>query len=725
MLLTLTLAYAQGGQRPSVDLGDGQALNVTFRVSRSGLQGVRVAIGTFARVPVGTLSLRLRDPDGTELAGVSVAAGDLLDLQVLDVPCDPVLASHDRPFVLQAIMHGSSAGHGVALLPLCDGLVELHYLGEPLQLGEVLALRRVVQRVEADADGLSSVRVLFTDYGRENRGSVTLVLRDPLHAVEVARVVIEAAGVGNEDWRTLSFAPIADSSGRSFAIELTSSDGVAGSALTVYGDKGGSYRGGLTVDGRARIGRMALQLEYAVGSDWLVWLGSLLLALTGMAGVRADWQRRRRRDRQARLALMISFLAGGSWMAGFGYLNNLGVLFYVGGIAVAAGIAGFMPLVIRRRRLIGQVALGTSALFVGLGVMEWGQRMFDSPVHAAEVEVEAAYSFDAAKGNPEAFRRFWQKLTGAWHQDGGGVSQLVGPDPLGELPFVVRPNTATGFFESTIAINSLGLRGPEVARDKGAAIRVLCLGESTTMGQTINHDDRPWPEVLQDLLNSSQPGVSARRVQVLNAGFAGYDLRHTLIRLRRDLLDLKPDLLVVYHGFNGFWMLDGSLPSVLASSRSVPALQSRPSRLLAGVEYSWALSQWKSSRESDAVAGDASDSLLASAYQELIELAREHGVALALCSFHMAVDGDTSAEVVDFYRAGFPNVERVVVANRMQHALLAGLAGEHDHVTHLSAAPDLQGDYRSSYVDLVHFTQRGRDLLAAHIAAGIRSLLPR
>ena len=38
-------------------------------------------------------------------------------------------------------------------------------------------------------------------------------------------------------------------------------------------------------------------------------------------------------------------------------------------------------------------------------------------------------------------------------------------------------------------------------------------------------------------------------------------------------------------------------------------------------------------------------------------------------------------------------------------------------------SPDLDGAYRSAYIDPMHFTQEGRDRLARHILDGIRDLL--
>ncbi len=334
------------------------------------------------------------------------------------------------------------------------------------------------------------------------------------------------------------------------------------------------------------------------------------------------------------------------------------------------------------------------------------------------------WSFDAARGDPARFAQWWRLLTGEWHQKDSGCGPLLEPDPLGELPFLVRGNRSSKFFGSTIATNSLGLRGPEVARDKGSAFRILCVGESTTMGQTLFATDVPWPERLQQLV-AARGGK--REVQVLNAGFAGYDLRHSLIRLRRFLLDLQPDLVVVYHGYNGFWMLLPDVAPALAAGARVPTRPERPSRLLAAAEYGLMVRAFTRAQFGTAAPAngdvDVDRSAAAAAYRELIALCKQRGAAVALCSFNMAVTRSTSPEVVAFYRQGFPQVGRQVAANELQTALLRRLCSDGSAVF-VDASQELDGRYQDRFVDLVHFTQDGREQMAKNVLAGITALLP-
>jgi lysophospholipase L1-like esterase len=100
---------------------------------------------------------------------------------------------------------------------------------------------------------------------------------------------------------------------------------------------------------------------------------------------------------------------------------------------------------------------------------------------------------------------------------------------------------------SEIRINSLGLRGEEVARRKPAGcFRVLCMGGSTTF-DGFNGGDIHWPLLLERKLQARFPG---RKIEVLNAGVNGWSTAHSLTHFLFDGLALEPDLVIVHHSVN-------------------------------------------------------------------------------------------------------------------------------------------------------------------------------
>lgn len=94
-------------------------------------------------------------------------------------------------------------------------------------------------------------------------------------------------------------------------------------------------------------------------------------------------------------------------------------------------------------------------------------------------------------------------------------------------------------------VNSLGLRGPEVPRKKRDEFRVLSLGESTTYGWKI-----PYRQSYTARLESRLREV--RSTRFINAGLPGYSLFQGRVFLEYRGLDLSPDAVLLYFGFNDY-----------------------------------------------------------------------------------------------------------------------------------------------------------------------------
>jgi lysophospholipase L1-like esterase len=95
--------------------------------------------------------------------------------------------------------------------------------------------------------------------------------------------------------------------------------------------------------------------------------------------------------------------------------------------------------------------------------------------------------------------------------------------------------------------NSLGLRGEEVVLPKPEGeFRIICVGGSTTYTSKVEDYKLSYPDLLQE--NLLDAGYN--HVNVINAGMLSYTTYETLINLQLRLLDLKPDLLIIYHAVN-------------------------------------------------------------------------------------------------------------------------------------------------------------------------------
>lgn len=101
-----------------------------------------------------------------------------------------------------------------------------------------------------------------------------------------------------------------------------------------------------------------------------------------------------------------------------------------------------------------------------------------------------------------------------------------------------------GYRQGPYSHNSLGFRGDEFSRQKPAGVfRIACLGASTTLSK-VRHNAKTYPHLLQETLR--QRGYP--QVEVVNAGASNYTSWETLLNLELRVLELDPDLIIVYHG---------------------------------------------------------------------------------------------------------------------------------------------------------------------------------
>jgi len=95
--------------------------------------------------------------------------------------------------------------------------------------------------------------------------------------------------------------------------------------------------------------------------------------------------------------------------------------------------------------------------------------------------------------------------------------------------------------------NQLGFRNREITIEKPeGTYRIVAVGGSTTYGFRVEPDES-WSAQLETILHEDY-GVT--QVEVINTGVMGYTTWNSLANLAFRVLDLSPDLVIVYHGTN-------------------------------------------------------------------------------------------------------------------------------------------------------------------------------
>jgi lysophospholipase L1-like esterase len=114
------------------------------------------------------------------------------------------------------------------------------------------------------------------------------------------------------------------------------------------------------------------------------------------------------------------------------------------------------------------------------------------------------------------------------------------------LRYTYRPNLAAdhaGYdaMHRGLATNARGFRDLEFALPKPPGVlRILAIGDSTTMGLGIPELENTYPKWLERRLRES-----GRRIEVLNLGVGGYDPEQAAELLRVEAKDLEPDLVLL------------------------------------------------------------------------------------------------------------------------------------------------------------------------------------
>lgn len=101
------------------------------------------------------------------------------------------------------------------------------------------------------------------------------------------------------------------------------------------------------------------------------------------------------------------------------------------------------------------------------------------------------------------------------------------------------PDQETPYFR----INSLGLRGPDLAAPAAGRRRIVVVGGSAAFGTGLDADAETFAQQLERLLQATD---------VINAAVIGHRSGQEASYLATELVDLEPDLVVALDGFNDF-----------------------------------------------------------------------------------------------------------------------------------------------------------------------------
>ncbi len=96
--------------------------------------------------------------------------------------------------------------------------------------------------------------------------------------------------------------------------------------------------------------------------------------------------------------------------------------------------------------------------------------------------------------------------------------------------------------------NSFGFRGAETTIKKPEGVyRIVTIGGSTTYTQGVKDWKKDFARQLERELRTA---YNTEDIEVINAGLPGYSTWESLINLQINVLQLEPDLIIIYHAIN-------------------------------------------------------------------------------------------------------------------------------------------------------------------------------
>ena len=184
-------------------------------------------------------------------------------------------------------------------------------------------------------------------------------------------------------------------------------------------------------------------------------------------------------------------------------------------------------------------------------------------------------------------------------------------------------------------------------------------------------------------------------------------------------------MIISYHGMNGFPMLNPDIPSIIG--KRPPGYQPRPLKLLADFEYRIKLDRYKKEQIRRAAKKPSTsippmDSEYAKAYERLIQIADTNHIRLVLANYSMAVNTRSDPAIINFYSSAMAAVREDINANIAHTEIINALVKEHTNIFFVNTQPVLDGK-SENFIDLMHFTQGGRQKMAELMFAGISNIL--
>lgn len=281
-----------------------------------------------------------------------------------------------------------------------------------------------------------------------------------------------------------------------------------------------------------------------------------------------------------------------------------------------------------------------------------------------------------------------------------------------EQPFLhLRPDQHS----KTVNINSLGFRGPEFTREKPETIfRIFLVGGSTTFGASATSDDSTITSFLQKKFDDVK---LTKKIQVVNAGISSATSFEETYYIKDILVQLNPDLIVIYDGFNDASYRVLSDP-VISEDAKVKELEGFKFKKIPFYRTPWVIHDIfftkiphaDSSKSVDADSTKKVISLWKSRVEEICNLGKENGFATLIAVQPILIIG---AKNLTDYESKYAAKTDSDFATKIT---LEGITDSLRDLNSSCVTVDLSGAFdgitEPIYTDIVHVNDNGNRIIA-------------
>lgn len=286
-------------------------------------------------------------------------------------------------------------------------------------------------------------------------------------------------------------------------------------------------------------------------------------------------------------------------------------------------------------------------------------------------------------------------------------------------------------FKNPLRINNMGHFGSHFSADKPPnVLRIACLGASTTANNIADENrDYSYPEILEQLLNEyfGKNGIK-QKAEVYNCGIGGWVSVDILIDFQLNILHTHPDYIILYHGFNDLplYLMKDFSPDYHHGRKNLGEVLPIIKRAyyLPKIKF-WHLYEFL--KDKTFGTGNIRNDILRLITKQEPDISRDfHHLEvemnilkniLIVCKYY-DIRIIVSSFVYYDYR-NTPLTKKFSEGVKLENELLKSLAEEFDAV--FVDAAELVPQNDDFFVDCVHFTPKGMELIAEHFGDAVIS----